>query len=84
MLIVKLAMKAMCKDMMNKAFFSVICKSVSHNKYNVSILRKRIERYLDSVPSQTFNTIKTKLIMCSFHSSRYLQSNECLIKVTLQ
>ena len=39
-----------------------------------NILRKTIEGYLDSVPSFTFNTIKTKLIMHAFHSSRYLQS----------
>ena len=39
------------------------------------ILRKTIEGYLDSVPSLTFNTIKTKPIMHAFHSSRYLQSN---------
>ena len=35
---------------------------------------KTIEGYLDSVPSLTFNTIKTKLIMHAFHSSNYLQS----------
>ena len=39
-----------------------------------NILRKTIEGYLDSIPSLTFNTIKTKLIMHAFHSSRYLQS----------
>ena len=33
------------------------------------ILRKLIEGYLDSVPSLTFNTIKTLLIMHAFHSS---------------
>ena len=38
------------------------------------ILRKTIEGYLDSVPSLTFNTIKTKLIMHAYHTSRYLQS----------
>ena len=38
------------------------------------ILRKTIEGYLDSVPSLTFNTIKTLLIMHAFHSSRHLQS----------
>ena len=38
------------------------------------ILRKTIEGYLDSVPFLTFNTIKNKLIMHAFHSSRYLQS----------
>ena len=38
------------------------------------ILRKTIEGYLESVPSLTFNTIKTKLIMHAFHSSIYLQS----------
>ena len=41
---------------------------------SVYILRKTIEGYLDSIPSLTFNTIKTKLIMHTFHSSRYLQS----------
>ena len=40
----------------------------------LSILRKTIEGYLDSVPSLTFNTIKTKLIMHAFNSSKYLQS----------
>ena len=39
-----------------------------------TILRKTIEGYLDSVPSLTFNTIKTLLIMHEFHSSRLLQS----------
>ena len=43
---------------------------------NITILRKIIEGYLDSVQSLTFNTIKTKLIMHAFHSVRYLQSNE--------
>ena len=38
------------------------------------LLRKTIEGYLDSVPSLTFNTIKTLLIMHAFHSSRHLQS----------
>ena len=38
------------------------------------ILRKTIEGYLDSIPSLTFNTIKTLLIMHAFHSSRHLQS----------
>ena len=38
------------------------------------ILRKTIEGYLDSVQSLTFKTIKAKLIMHAFHSSRYLQS----------
>ena len=38
------------------------------------ILRKTIEGYLDSVPSLTFNTIKTKLSMHAFHCSRYLKS----------
>ena len=37
------------------------------------ILRKTIEGYLDSVPSLTFNTIRTKLIMNAFYSSRCLQ-----------
>ena len=37
------------------------------------ILRKTIEGYLGLVPSLTFNTIKTKLIMHAVHSSRYLQ-----------
>ena len=40
----------------------------------LTILRETIEGYLDSVSSLTFNTIKTKLIMHEFHSSRYLQS----------
>ena len=40
----------------------------------LNILRKTIEGYLDSVPALTLNTIKTKLIMHAFHSSRYLQS----------
>ena len=39
-----------------------------------AILRKTIEGYLDSVPSLTFNTIKTLLIMHAFHISRHLQS----------
>ena len=34
---------------------------------HIYILRKTIEGYLDSVPSLTFNTIKTKLIMHAFH-----------------
>ena len=40
------------------------------------ILRKTIEGYFNSVPSLTFNTIKTKQnkIMHAFHNSRYLQS----------
>ena len=40
----------------------------------LAILRKTIEGYLDSVPSLTFNTIKTLSIMHAFHSSRHLQS----------
>ena len=39
-----------------------------------NILRKTIIGYLDSVPSLTFNTAKTLLIMHAFHSSRHLQS----------
>ena len=39
----------------------------------LNMLGKTIEGYLDSVPSLTFNTIKTKLIMHAFRSSRYLQ-----------
>ena len=39
-----------------------------------SILRKKIEGYLDSISSLTFNTIKTKPIMHAFHSSTYMQS----------
>ena len=39
-----------------------------------NILRKTIEGYLDSVPSLTFNAIKTLLIMHAFQSSRILQS----------
>ena len=40
---------------------------------NGTILRKTIEGYLDSVPSLTFNTIKTLLITHALHSSRHLQ-----------
>ena len=40
----------------------------------VYILRKTIEGYLGSAPSLTFNTIKTKIIINTFHSSRQLQS----------
>ena len=54
----------------------------------LKLYRKTIEGYLDSVPTLTFNTIKTKLIMNAFHSSRYLQSkwmfdlcHESMIKV---
>ena len=36
--------------------------------------QKTIEDYLGSVPSLTFNTIKTKLMVHAFQSSRYLQS----------
>ena len=43
--------------------------------YSKYIPRKTIEGYLGSGSSLTFNTIKTKLIMHAFHSSRYLQSN---------
>ena len=43
------------------------------NYVDLTILRKTIEGYLGSVPFITFNTIKTKLIMHAFHSSRYLQ-----------
>ena len=39
-----------------------------------NILRKTIEGYFDSVPSLTFNTVKSKLIMQAFHSSINLQS----------
>ena len=46
-----------------------LAHTVLHN-----ILRKTIEGYFDSVPSLTFNAIKTKLIMHAFYSSRYLQS----------
>ena len=42
--------------------------------FQSNILRKTIEGYLDSVPSLTFNTIETLLIMHAFHSSRHLQS----------
>ena len=42
---------------------------------NNNILRKTIEGYLDSVPSLTFNAIKSKPIMHAFNSSGYLQSN---------
>ena len=60
-----------------------VSKSDSNMAYNqtyftahqldASILRKTIEGYLDSVPSLTFNTIKTLIIMHAFHSSRHLQ-----------
>ena len=49
-------------------------KEESISIQRVNILRKTIEGYLDSVPSLTFNTIKTLLIMHAFHSSRHLQS----------
>ena len=41
--------------------------------WKTTILRKTIEGYLDLFPSLTFNTIKIKLIMHVFYSSRYLQ-----------
>ena len=47
---------------------------VNHYALLHTILRKTIEGYLDSVPSLTLDTIKTKLIMNASHSSRYLQS----------
>ena len=42
---------------------------------------KVYSRYLDSVPSLTFNTIQTELIMYTFHSSRYLQS-KCMFNLS--
>ena len=48
--------------------------SILYQSQGVSILRKTMEGYLDSVPYLTFNTIKTYLIMHAFHSSGYLQS----------
>ena len=47
---------------------------VQVDKHGITILRKTIEGYLDSIPSLTFNTIKTLLNMHAFHSSRHLQS----------
>ena len=49
-------------------------QSKHDNSKHHNILRKTIERYLDSVPSLIFNTIKTKLYIHAFHNSRYLQS----------
>ena len=46
---------------------------VGMGRYIGYILRKTIEGYVDSVPSLTFNTIKTLFIMHAFHSSRHLQ-----------
>ena len=60
----------------NKCNMTVKGKKLANAKlqiahfYQRNILRKTIEGYLDSVPSLTFNTIKTKLIMHAFHSSR--------------
>ena len=58
------------------------CVKLCRHKYTFFFIKplniyseKTIEGYLDSVPSLTSNTIKTLLIMNSFHSSRYLQSN---------
>ena len=50
--------------------------SMFYHMFNlyICILRKTIEGYLDSVPSLTFNRIKTKPIMHAFQSSRYMQS----------
>ena len=50
------------------------CTLYRWTNHGLTILRKTIERYLDSVPSLTFNTIKTQLTMHSFNSPRYLQS----------
>ena len=55
-------------------FFTLVVHSKSKWVWSGNILRKTIEGYSDSFPSLTFNTIKTKLIMHAFHSSRYLQS----------
>ena len=54
--------------------FSEFISQYEQVKVVQNILRKTIARYLGSVPSLTFNTIKTKLIMPAFYSSRYLQS----------
>ena len=62
-------------------FFITFSKKSFRNTISLSnILRKTIEGYLDSVPSLTFNTIKTKVIMHAFHSSNIWNQNE----VTLQ
>ena len=61
----------------NRIILVVKENSIKQSKllnYFLYILRKTVEGYLDSVPSLTFNTIITKLIMHAFHSSRYLQS----------
>ena len=47
--------------------------SYHSQRWGLIYSEKTIGSYLDSVPSLTFNTIKTKLIMHAFHSSRYLQ-----------
>ena len=51
-----------------------LCQMLNQSTKTEHILRKTIEGYLGSAPSLTFNTIKTKIIMNAFHSSRYLQS----------
>ena len=74
-----------CQAALNAPIFSPclqeICKTLIC--YH-TILRKTIEGYLDSVPSLTFNTIKTLLTMHAFHISRHLHQNGCFILVTLQ
>ena len=49
---------------------SSVC--IYRDKNAQTILRKTTEGHLESVPSLTFNTIKTKLNMNAFHSSIYL------------
>ena len=57
-----------------KLFIQLMYNKNDHLAKWSIILRKTIEGYLESVPSLTFNTIKTKPIMHAFHSSRFLQS----------
>ena len=72
---------------LNKAYRTILCLDFNRriscrnatlygfqNYFKYNILRKTIEGYLDSVPSLTFKTIKTLLIMHAFHSTRLLQS----------
>ena len=47
--------------------------SLSTRPNDPAILRTKIERYLDSISSLTFNTIKTKLNIHAVHNSNYLQ-----------
>ena len=53
--------------------WEVILNSVSCIGY--TILRKTIEGYIHSILFLKFSTIKSKLNIRAFHSSRYLQSN---------